>query len=84
MDAYTLRRYFRNGPVGACLSRERLLLGLRNVCWRQGQRLGPEALAAWIQALAEEFGLGPEEQRFLYPQNMPSSDGTRRQVPSFS
>ena len=82
MDTYTLRRYFRNPPVGACLSRERLLLGLRNVCWRQGQRLGPEALGAWIQALGEEFGLGPEEQRFLYPQNTPSLDGIRRQVPS--
>lgn len=83
MDAYALRRYYRNAPVGACLSRERLLLGLRNVCWKQSQHESAESLQRWIQALGEEFGLSPAEQRYLRPENMPSLDGKCRRLPSW-
>ena len=83
MDAYALRRYYRNDPVGACLSRERLLLGLRNVCWSLAQDARPEDLRRWLQALGEEFGLSPAEQRYLRPENMPSHDGKCRRLPSW-
>jgi len=84
MDVYTLRRYFRNGSAGGCLSRERLLLGLRNVVWRMSLQVPPEALRGWLWAFGEEFDLAEEEVRFLQPPNMPPPDGTRRRMSSFS
>jgi len=83
MNAYTLHRYFRNRPAGTCLSRERLILGLRNVAWRMGLEEDSETLRGWLRAFGEEFDLAEEEIHFLQLPNMPSSDGTRRLEPSF-
>jgi hypothetical protein len=64
MTQPTITRYWRNPPVGECLTRERLVLGLRNVLLLKG-RQPHTPLETWLDLFCHEFTLAQMERDYL-------------------
>lgn len=82
----SLRRYWRQPPIGQTLSRERLILGLQQLAQEWGRSLPSAEQQRWLAACQLVFGLTADEIRFLALalSNAPSEPGAFPDLPSLT